>query len=355
MNIGIFTGRIIDPLHPRIVSYFDFFEKRGLTCQLVPQAKNRILSRINWFSLHFFDLYSVYCHRKKLAFFDVVIIQDLKYLPLARYARKKNKRVIYETLDNNVSLRAYQLCKKLPFLKPLEKSITAYFTRKERCYAFGFCDKIIVNSKALVQYFDDRADLIFYSSSFETIGIKNNVKLNPALLYLGEFSYDKGAAEMMELRNKLGINLFIFGTIQGNSLSEAISGNNMIHHVNRLSHGELSPRIEDLLKIYFLIGTSLIKPVHFSYATQEANKEIDYLAMGIPIIGNHRKPTEEKIIAGCGIFIEDDKGCADVISNEGFRNKLTINCKNYYSMYYSYNHFNKAMSDAFSSFIDKQE
>jgi len=355
MKIGIFTGRVLDPLHPRIVSYMEFFEKRGLSCQLVPPVKNRILSRINWLSLHFFDLYSVYYQRKKVSLFDIVIIQDLKYLPLSRYAKELNKTVIYETLDNNVSLRAYQLFKKLTFLKPFEKSIISAFTRKEKKYASHFCDKIIVNSKALVKYFDGRADLIYYSSSFETIGIRNNVKLNPALLYLGEFSYDKGASEIIELQNKLGIKLFIFGTIRADSLSEVVMVNKMIHHVYRLSHEELSLKIEDLFKNYFLIGTSMVKPVHFSYATQEANKEIDYLAMGIPIIGNHRQPTEEKIVAGCGIFIEDDKGCGEIMSDEGFRDKLTKNCKDYYSMYYSYDHFTKAMVDAFSPFLDKKE
>lgn len=355
MKIGIFTGRLLDPLHPRVGSYIDFFEKRGLDYEIVPPSKNRILSRINWLSLYFFDLYSVYCHRKKLVLYDLIIIQDLKYLPLAKLAKKKKRKVIYETLDNNVILREYQLLKKFPILKIFSKAIIKSYIRKEKKIAFTYCDKIIVNSKTLVKYFDDRADLIYYCSSFETIGIKNNVKLNPALLYLGEFSYEKGAKDVIKLQQNLGIELYIFGTIRNSSLSEAVFKNNLIHHVNRISHKELILEIEDLCKKYFLIGTSFIKPVHLSYATQEANKEIDYLAMGIPIIGNHRQPTEEKILSGCGIFIDDEQSLRHLISDEDFRDKLSVNCMNYYSRYYSYSNFNSAMDNAFSQFIDKKE
>ncbi|MCX6254822.1 MAG: hypothetical protein NTV31_10145 [Bacteroidia bacterium] len=325
MKIGIFTGRLLDPLHPRIGSYIDFFEKRGLDYEIIPPSKNSILSRINWLSLYFFDLYSIYCQRKNLALFDLIFIQDLKYLPLAKLAKKKKRKVIYETLDNNVILRGYQLLKRFPILKIFGKSIINFYIRKEKKFAFSCCDKIIVNSKALVKYFDGRADLIYYCSSFETMGIKNNVKLKPALLYLGDFSYEKGAKDIIELQQNLGIDLYVFGTIRDRSLSETVFKNNMIHHVDRISHEEMVLKIEDLFRKHFLIGTSFIKSIHISYATQEANKEIDYLAMGIPIIGNHRQPTEEKILSGCGVFIEDEPGLRQLISDEDFRYKLSVN------------------------------
>jgi hypothetical protein len=355
MKIGIFTGRPLNPLHPRIGSYIDFFEKRGLNYEVIPPSKNSILSRINWLSLYFFDLYSVYCHRKNLAQYDLIFIQDLKYLPLAKLAKKKKRKVIYETLDNNVILRGYQLLKRFPVLKIFGKAIIRLYIRKEKKIAFSYCDKIIVNSKALVTYFDGRADLIYYCSSFETIGIKNNVKLKPALLYLGDFSYEKGAKDVIELQQNLGIDLYVFGTIRERSLSEAVSINNLIHHVERISHEELVLKIEDLCIKNFLIGTSFIKSIHLSYATQEANKEIDYLAMGIPIIGNHRQPTEEKILSGCGVFIEDEPGIRQLISDEDLRYKLSVNCKDYYYGNYSIDNFNSETDNIFSQFIDKKE
>ncbi|HUX59156.1 MAG TPA: hypothetical protein VMV77_19450 [Bacteroidales bacterium] len=355
MKIGIFTGRLLDPLHPRIVSYIEFFDNHGLNYEIVPPVNNQILSRINWFSLYFFDLYSTLRNRKKIKLYDIILIQDLKYLPLARLAKKKKKTVIYETLDNNVVLRGYQLLKKLPFLTVLKNSIISHYSLKEKKIAFNHCDKIIVNSKALVKYFEGKAQLIYYCSSFETIKTKNNAKLKPALLYLGEFSLEKGADDVIALQKKLEIELYIFGTIRNHSIKESILGNNKIYNTTRLNHKELILRLEDLLRQYYLIGTSFIKPVHLSYATQEANKEIDYLAMGIPIIGNHREPTEEKILAGCGIFLENDHQLKQLFSDEDFRKKLSLNCLNYYVGNYSITLFNTGIDKALSQFTDKNE
>ena len=355
MKIGIFTGRLLDPLHPRIGSYIDYFEKHGLKYEIVQPEKNPILSRINWLCLYFFDLYSVYSNQKKLKLFDVIFIQDLKYLPLAKLAKKQKKKVIYETLDNNVILRGYQLLKKLPFLNPFNKAIMRFYAMKEKKLAFSYCDAIIVNSLALVKYFDNRPHLVYYCSSFETILGKNNAKLNPALLYLGEFSFEKGADDVLLLQQRLGIELFIFGTISNNSIMDSVLRNKMIRHENRLSHKELVLKLEVLLKQYYLIGTSFIKSIHLSYATQEANKEIDYLAMGIPIIGNHREPTEEKILSGCGIFIEQEQQLDRLISNENLREKLSLNCINYYTGNYSSTIFNSAIDKTFSQFSDKKE
>ncbi len=352
MKIGIFTGRVLEPLHPRIVSYLEYFDNKGLTCEIVPPVKNSILSRINWLSLHFFDTYSILINRKRLRLYDLIIIQDLKYLPLARFAKKYNKVVIYETLDNNVSLRGYQLLRKLPFLKLFEKSIIRSFTKKEKNLAFNYCDSIIVNSKALVKYFDNQARLIYYCSSFEKVGLTNNPGLTPALLYLGEFSSEKGAEDVLDLQKRLGIELYIFGTIRKKSLSEAILMNSMIHHENRLSHKDLESKFKDLFKQYFFIGTSFIKSIHFSYATQEANKEIDYLAMGVPIVGNHRQPTEEKIIAGCGVFSENEAEIEKLISGKDYREKLSLACVNYYRENYSDTIFNLAIDKVFAQYKD---
>lgn len=355
MKIGIFTGRLINPMHPRTGSQIEFFEKNGMTYEIFTPVKSMFFSRINWFSLYFFDLWSVYKFRSKLETFDIIFIHDLKYLPLAVHAKKLNKTVVYETLDNNVALREYQLLNRFPFLKTFEKSISDSFIRKEKKIAFTCCDKIIVNSKALQMYFEDRAELIYYSSSFENMQVSNNSKNKPALLYLGEFTSDKGADEVLSLQKALNTELFIFGTIRERKYSEAITNNRFITHSERINHNELLKKIESLSAKYFLTGLSFIKPVHLSYATQEANKDIDYLSMGIPIIGNHREPTEEKILSGCGIFPEDETRLKQLMSDESFREEISLNCRNYYSAHYSHKHFTTGMEKIFSRITGKGE
>ena len=355
MKIGIFTGRLLNPMHPRIVSQIEFFEKNGIAFEIFSPVTNKFFSRINWFSLYFFDLWSVHKYRNKLEAFDLIFIHDLKYLPLAVHAKKLKKKVVYETLDNNVALREYQLLNRLPFLKIFKKSITDSFIKKEKMIAFNYCDNIIVNSKALLKYFKNRAELIYYSSSFEDIQFINNVKLKPALLYLGEFSYDKGADEVLALQKSLDAELFIFGTVRDKKYKETILNNRLISHSERINHTELIKKIEALSGKYFLTGLSFIKPVHLSYATQEANKDIDYLSMGIPIIGNHREPTAEKILAACGIFAENETGLKRLMEDEAFRNEISVNCRNYYSENYSHKHFTTGMEKIFSQHTGNRE
>lgn len=101
--------------------------------------------------------------------------------------------------------------------------------------------------------------------------------------------------------------------------------------------------LEMLFNNYSLIGFSLIRDVHHSYATQEANKDIDYLAMGIPIIANYRLPTKEKIDAGCGVFIDDKKSVEKLLKNRDFYHNLSGNCIGYYSKLYAQNIFEKKL------------
>jgi glycosyltransferase involved in cell wall biosynthesis len=345
MKIGIFTSRSTNPMHPRLEAFTRYFEMQKIDYEIIPLQNHSIFSRLNWISLYFFDIWSVLRNKRKLKFYDVVFIQDLKYLPLARFAKLKKKKVIYETLDNNVHLREYYLEKRFPLLRHFRKIIIESFTRKEKNLAFRYCDKIIVNSKALNEYFNDRAHILFYYSSFESIDITNNIENIPALLYLGAFSLEKGAAELIELQKKLDLDLFIFGTIDNHNLQKVVDGSLKIHHTERIAHDKLSEEMEKLLQRYFLLGISLIKPVHFSYATQEANKDIDYLSLGIPLIGNHRKPTEEKILSGCGVFIENTDDLNKIISDETFRARLSKNCKNYYFSHYSKDEFLRGLEN----------
>jgi glycosyltransferase involved in cell wall biosynthesis len=352
MKIGIFTPRTLAPMHPRLAAFTEYFNEKNISYDLIPTKKHSIYSRLNWISLYFFDNYSILKNRKKIADYDLILINDLKYLPIARYGKHGNKSVIYETIDNNVFLRAYSLRKKIPCTGLFMKRIISRFSEKEIRLALDCCDRIIVNSKALQEYFIKKTDLLYYYSPFENAGIVNDYKKLPALLYLGEFSAEKGAEDILRLREKLGAELFIYGNLRADNLRAAILNCPHIKHSGKIDHTDLITQIKGLSEKYFLLGASFIKPVHQSYATQEANKDIDYLALGIPIIGNHRKPTEEKILSGCGIFAEDEDGLKQLLSDENFRNVLSGNCYDYYSRYYSKKNFREGLDRIFGNYVN---
>jgi hypothetical protein len=351
MKIGIFTPRALVPMHPRLAAFIEYFKENNISYDLIPTQKHLVYSRLNWISLFFFDNYSILKNRRKIADYDLILINDLKYLPIARYGKQQNKFVIYDTIDNNVFLRAYSLRKKIPLAGLFMKKIISHFSGKEIKYAFGCCNSIIVNSKALQEYFNKKADLLYYYSPFENKGAVNDCKKLPALLYLGEFSEEKGAKEILELREKLETELFIFGTVNSDTIRTAILNCPLIQHSGRIDHSLLTVKIRELFENYFLLGTSFIKSVHQSYVTQEANKDIDYLALGIPIIGNHRKPTEEKIMSGCGVFVENETDLKRLISDEDFRKLLSGNCKDYYFRHYSKNIFRQGLDRIFGNYV----
>lgn len=115
---------------------------------------------------------------------------------------------------------------------------------------------------------------------------------------------------------------------------------------------DLKTELGNLLKDYFLFGFSLIKAAHYSYAVQEANKDIDYLAMGIPLIGNQRIPTKEKIDAGCGLLI-DDPELIQKINHVDTRRKLMKNCLQYYQTNYAAIHFNQKLQTLLTPYLPK--
>jgi len=116
-----------------------------------------------------------------------------------------------------------------------------------------------------------------------------------------------------------------------------------VYYRPRISSKELRKELDRLFKKYNLIGFSLIHDVHYSYATQEANKDIDYLAMGIPLISNHRKPTKEKIEAGCGVFIEDSLNVEKLLNSREFYLEKSDKCIAYYNKNYAQNIFEKKL------------
>lgn len=352
IKVGIFTGRTLEPLHPRLESVINVLDSECFVHEINAPVRNKIFENINWLSLFFFDNYSVYKYKKQLKKYNIILLQDMKFLPLARYARKEGKKVIYETLDNNVTLREYQLESRFKFFKYFKRIIIYLYSKKEKRIALKKCDLTIVNSKALKQYFNNRAELIYYCSSLEYL-FSNHPANKPSLLYLGAFTIEKGAIDIIELQNDTGLDLYIFGTINDNIIKTAISGNSHIHFTDKLNQSELRMRIGELLKENFLIGLSMIKPVNFSYSTQEANKEIDYLSLGIPMIGNHRMQTAEKIDAGCGVFFDDKINLKKIMSDSQYRDALSKQCIRYYDENYSVRIFTMHYKEALNSLISK--
>lgn len=349
MKIGFFTPRSVNPLHPRLVAFREFFQRNGQHPEFIHQSdyKPSAKTRINWLTLWFFDLYAINRCKPLIHDFDIVFINDLKYLPLAKYAKKLGKVVIYDTIDHNVYLRFYQLERKIKAAQLFKFILIPLFKRLERKYAFTYCDEIIVNSDSLNDYFYGKAHVLYYSSPLENITVANNPVNKTALLYLGAFTSDKGADQVFDLAQKMNLKLFVFGTAEQKFLPK-LKGEN-VQHYSKLSTENLRLELEKLLKQYFLMGFSLIKAAHYSYEVQEANKDIDYLAIGAPIIGNQRLATRVKIEAGAGLFF-DDPALAEKMTDHDLKETLVRNGKMLYSRKFASGLFNtglKAIMDKY--------
>ncbi len=355
MMVGFFTPRSIRPLHPRLVSFENYFKRKGIEVEFI-NASNyapNLMSRISWIYLWFFDLYAIRQCKPQVKDFDIIFINDLKYLPLAKYARSLNKVVLYDTIDHNVYLRFYQLEQKIKIVRLFKSLIVSIFKRMERNFAFRYCDEILVNSTSLQHYFDNKAHVLFYSSPFEKMEEVNTPSKPVALLYLGIFSPEKGAREIIALQKKLNLPLFIYGDVSEPVLLHEIKDLKQISHTRRLSVNDLEQALKKLLSDYYLVGFSLIKPAHYSYEVQEANKDIDYLALGIPLIGNYRLPTKEKIEAGCGLFVDDNQ-LAEKLNDLEIKEALTKICKEYYHQHYASGLFEAEMEKIMKRYLSSK-
>lgn len=352
MKIGFFTPRSLQPLHPRLLIFERYFRSKGLSVEFINQSNYRpnIPSRINWLVLWFFDLYATQRCKKYIDQYDIVFVTDMKYLPLVKYAHREGKIVFYDTIDHNVFLRFYQLERKIPMMRIFKSAITSLFMAIEKRYAFKYCHEIFVNSNALRDYFNKKAITLLYSSPFEREGLQNNSDNPTALLYLGAFQSDKGAVETVKLSQRLNVPLFIYGPVENSFLADELRKHNHIVYTPKISVSELQKHIKSLLQQYFLFGISLIKAAHLSYEIQEANKDIDYLALGIPLIGNRRTPTKAKIDAGCGLFY-DDINLLQKIRDKRAKHVFALACREFYRQNFSSSIFNKVLDDSLSPYL----
>ena len=274
---------------------------------------------------------------------DLIILYDYALLPATKAIRDKKKKILYESIDSMVHLNFYEIEKRFAFSKLFKKLFIGYYSGKEKNWA-AHCDGIIVNSNALVNYFKPvQSSLIYYSSPFEGAFIPQQPPSETALLYLGLLSKDKGADEMLELQKSLRIPLYILGDIPDESLKNRVIQNSQVFWKARQKSEALTNSLDHLMKKYRLLGCSMIHPIHYSYATQEANKDQDYLALGIPIIGNSRRPTYEKIQAGCGILYTEFDKIKAIIENIDLYKTYSARCLEYYQKNYSYQKFRGAL------------
>jgi glycosyltransferase involved in cell wall biosynthesis len=349
--ILLFSPYSFAPLHPRIEFIDRALKNNGYdVVRYNLKCKKKLCHTLDWAFLLFYSVgaifKSIYYINKHKSSIEYVYVQDLKYLPISIVGKLYGCKVIYETLDNNVELNIYRLKKR--FNKEEGFSIIrSAGVNAEHYMAKHFCDKVIVNSKALSKYFNEiDTTLIYYSSPLEECFAKENgvgdnqspdysrIK-NRVFIYLGYFSLDKGAAEILNFIEREGYELYIYGNVSDEGLGVKINRMRSVFVYQHVGSKELCGYLMKLSMKYRLIGFSMIKDVHYSYKTQEANKDIDYLAMGVPIVGNHREPTEEKIKSNCGVFIEDSKGILDLVNDDEFYDVMSNSCLDYYSRRYS--------------------
>jgi hypothetical protein len=358
--ILLLTPYSFKPLHPRL-EYIEkcLLKKNYEVKKFNLNCNNRIINKSNWLSLTFFQVPAffksikyIWLYRKET---NLIYIQDLQYLHISIIAKIFRKKVIYETLDHNAELRFYHLSNRYQFFRrfSLIKQIIIFL---EKMISNRFCDEIIVNSKALVEYLDPlKSNLIYYTSPFENKFI-SLYRGEIAFLYLGGFLRMKGADKILQIIEQYNIKLFIFGTIDTRELNiiskmDELQLKGLVIFSERLPSWELEKELEKLFYQYRLIGFSLTQEVNKSNATQEINKDIDYLAMGIPIIANHRKPTEEKILEGCGVFAEDKENFEKLINYKDIYQEKSNCCVQYYNKYYSQIIFEEKISELIKNLI----
>jgi hypothetical protein len=283
---------------------------------------------INKLFLGFFDITSCFELIKDVRKYDIVWIEDIKLLPLCIFAKLLGKKVIFEEQDYNPSLLFYFLTKKYNFLKYFN-FIVFVISALEQIIARIFADKVVVNSEFLKSHFC-KSELIFYASALE--GISNNTDNEKiGFLYIGCFCKLKGANEILGFMANRKEPLFILGEIPEPDIHKEVKSNNNIYFTERRLQGYfLKKLLKVILQDYFLYGFSLTKGVCKNYRTTELSKEADYLALGIPIIGNDRGTTADKIEAGCGMYLKD----FTMLSRE-LKELVSNTCKYFYNRKYS--------------------
>lgn len=319
--VGIFASNSVDKIHPRIQMQIEMLEESGYEVRLFRTTTRRdsfFWEIRNWFALKYFKHGAIHRFRRNLAEVDCVHVYDLQLLPLLKYAKQQNKRTVYETLDDNVYLHFHALERIVPAFRIVKKAVTRRLARFELQYAKHYADHVLVNSPNLMEKFEkDQAIYLPYASPLEpSLMAMYDASKPVAFVYLGKLTASKGAAEYLELVQRFDKELFVFGKVF-DQLAKTLVADPRVHEIGNFNALELRAELQQLAGQYNLIGLSIIHPENESYRLQEANKDIDYIALGIPIIGNDRLPTYQKIQHGAGCLYGDDAAINHLIRNEG--------------------------------------
>lgn len=343
-RIGIFTTNSVDKLHPRIEMQVQILKEAGYSVAIHRSTSRReggLFELLNLVYLKYFKWRSIFRFSREVEAYDIIHIYDLQLLPLAKRAKKRKKKVVYETLDDNVYLTLHAVVKKLPFLKPFSNGILRRKANYERWTASAYCDEVIVNSANLLENFD-RASLIYYASHLEVISAQPFDSSKPsAFLYLGKLTEGKGANIYKGLLEKFQVKLIFLGKAYDSAALELLDSELVDNRGNFAAKG-LIAELSSLVQQFNLVGLSIILPENKSYALQEANKDIDYMAMGIPFIGNDRQPTFEKIKEGAGVLFDGEDSVLALIENkDDLYNKASNTAKLLYQQNYCCSIFRK--------------
>lgn len=344
----------MQPKHPRIQMELDILREVGFEVGLHCNTANikgnygSIWNKLRYyFTFTYFHWPLIDTYSKEISQYDAVILYDFAFLPLLKRARKMGKYVVYETIDNNVTYTFHALTKRLPFMKMFEGWVTGRMKRMEIEYSRDYAHHVIVNSPALKEYIGTKNIIMnLYASPFEAIQLESRPEMPLAYLYLGEFTEDKGGTLMLDIVEETKRPFIIYGNVKESSLKNRISGMKQVVQKDRMNVSDLMAQLKEQSKQYKFAGFSLIKPVHLSFATQEANKDIDYMALGIPIVGNERGITKEKVDAGCGVMYNDAPAMVRLDSDAAFFEAVSGKCKEYYAEYYSRAAFTKGLMAA---------
>lgn len=313
----LLTDYPLVPLHTRTEAVRRCLERLGFAVTL----RRRRPSRLDRLTLGAFAVAEPLRLALQRRQFDLLMIQGSPLIGAVAVGRLSSEITIFETLDHWPSYFCAGAGRRWAArISGLDSIMGA----AERAVAGRAADAVVVNSPALQRYFAGRAFLIPYSSPLEGLVETPGRRGRPlGLLYLGVFSRDKGALEMLALAERLDLPLWIYGEVLEPEVRGALRRRGDAVSIRpRLASGALRAELALLLADRALVGVSLIRAVHHSYASQEANKEIDYLALGLPLIGNHRRPTAEKVQAGAGVFVDDPTLLTRLVADEAVYDQL---------------------------------
>jgi len=338
MKVKIFTCNSFQKIHPRIVMQVGILSSNGYDVEVVKSAKERetgFQGMLNMRSLKYFRWAAIKEFKLQLDNCDIVHIYDFQLLPLAIYAKKRGKKVVYETLDDNVHLHFYALKNRIPLLGLFQKQVINFFSKKEKNISRNYCDSVIVNSANLLKNFNNKStNLIYYASNLKASNHLFDENKEVRFLYVGKLTKDKGAAVYEELIRHFKVKLIFYGHFGDNYSKHLLQENNLLEERGNLDVEELDSMLKKDIETYNIVGLSVVFPVNESYKFQEANKDIDYITMSIPFVGNDRPPTLDKIKKGAGVLNTKIEDVTNLLENKNNSYNTIVN--NSYSIIKEY-------------------